>query len=259
VKLVGLVPVPPGVVTETGPVVVRFGTVATISVSELTWNDAGLPWNFTTEVPVYPVPVIVTVVPLGPLGGTKSSTVGSGDGVTTKSTALVPVPSPSVTVTGPVAAAAGTVAVICVLLSTLKDVADVPLKATPFARLASAKPVPVIVTDVPVGARERQEDHDHGRQGSRRRGDHDLRAANRQCERRSNGCCPPLPPAHPVTSFPEASLTLISDSRSSRRRYRRRASSFHSGKSPDSGARSLVLGSTRLRSGTLHLGHEGRS
>jgi hypothetical protein len=139
------------VVTETGPVVVRFGTVATISVSELTWNDAGLPWNFTTEVPVYPVPVIVTVVPLGPLGGTKSRSVGSGDGVTTKSTALVPVPSPSVTVTGPVAAPAGTVAVICVLLSTLKDVADVPLKATPFATLESAKPVPVIVTDVPVG------------------------------------------------------------------------------------------------------------
>jgi hypothetical protein len=99
VKSVRLVPVPPGVVTETGPVVVRFRTVATISVSELTSNDAGLPLNFTAEVPVYPVPVIVTVVPLGPLEGTKSSTVGSGDGVTTKSTALAPVPSPSVTVT----------------------------------------------------------------------------------------------------------------------------------------------------------------
>jgi hypothetical protein len=65
VKSVRLVPVPPGVVTETGPVVVRFRTVATISVSELTSNDAGLPLNFTAEVPVYPVPVIVTVVPLG--------------------------------------------------------------------------------------------------------------------------------------------------------------------------------------------------
>jgi hypothetical protein len=151
VKSVRLVPVPPGVVTETGPVVARFGTVATISTSELTSNDADLALNFTTEVPVYPVPVIVTVVPLGPLEGTKSATVGSGDGVTTKSTALAPVPSPSVTVTGPVVAVGGTVAVICVLLSTLKDVAGVPLKATSFAGLESAKPVPVIVTDVPVG------------------------------------------------------------------------------------------------------------
>jgi hypothetical protein len=56
-----------------------------------------------------------------------------------------------VTVTGPVVAPAGTIAVICVSLSTLKDDAGVPLKATSFATLESAKPVPVIVTDVPVG------------------------------------------------------------------------------------------------------------
>jgi hypothetical protein len=72
-------------------------------------------------------------------------------GVTTKSTALAPVPSPSVTVTGPVVAPTGTFAVIWVSLSTLKDDAGVPLKATAFATLESSKPVPVIVTDVPVG------------------------------------------------------------------------------------------------------------
>ena len=145
-----LVAVPPGVITDIGPVVARRGTVATISVSELTSNEAVLAWNFTDEAPVYPVPVIVTVVPADPLDGANRAIVGGGDGVTTKSITLAPVPSASVTDTGPVVAPTGTIAVICVSASTVNDGAAVPLKATPVAPLESANPVPVIVTDVPA-------------------------------------------------------------------------------------------------------------
>src|SRR5438093_730551 len=83
----------PGVVTDSGPVVARMGTVARISVSELTSNEALLPWICTDDVPVYPVPVIVTEVPAGPLDGANTAIVGGGDGVTTKSIGLAPVPS----------------------------------------------------------------------------------------------------------------------------------------------------------------------
>jgi hypothetical protein len=150
VKSVMLVPVPPGVVTAIGPLVAPLGTVAVIWVSELTTNDAARPWNFTEVAPVYPVPVIVTAAPAGACNGENSAIVGGGDGVTTKSIALAPVPSPSVTEIGPVVAPTGTVAVIWVSLMTVNDVAAVPLKATPVATLESAKPVPVIVTDVPT-------------------------------------------------------------------------------------------------------------
>jgi hypothetical protein len=151
VKSVRLVPVPPGVVTETGPDVAPIGTVAWISISEVTENGAGVPWNFTDEAPAYPRPVIVTEVPEGPLEGLKRATVGGGEGVTTKSISVAPVPSASVTEIGPVVAPTGTIAVICVLESTVNDAASVPLKATLAATLESSKPIPVIVTDVPTG------------------------------------------------------------------------------------------------------------
>jgi hypothetical protein len=124
----------PGVITETGPVVAPRGTVAVISMSELTSNVADAPSNATDEAPVYPVPVIVTVVPAGPLEGSNRTIVGGGDGVTTKSRRLAPVPSESVTETGPVVAPMGTTAVICVVESTLNDCAAVPLKARPSRR-----------------------------------------------------------------------------------------------------------------------------
>ena len=108
-------------------VVAPLGTVAMISMSELTSNAAGAPSNFTDEVPVYPTPVIVTVVPAGPLDGSNKTTVGGGDGVTTKSTALAPVPSASATDTGPVVAPTGTIAVICRSVSTLEAFPEPPL------------------------------------------------------------------------------------------------------------------------------------
>src|SRR5439155_3115227 len=190
-KSTTLVPVPPGVITDIGPVVARMGTVATISVSELTSNEAFLPWNFTTDVPVYPVPVIVTVVPAGPLEGANSAIVGGGDGVTTRSIALAPAPSASVTETGPVVAPTGTIAVICVSASTLNDGAAVSLKATPVAPLESSKPVPVIVTDVPATSLPGRNATTSGA-AARAAGDtRHLRDRQRECERCAERPCTP--------------------------------------------------------------------
>jgi hypothetical protein len=73
---------------------------------------------------------MVTIVPTGPDGGVKLLMMGGVDPVvTTKLVLLVAVPSGVVTVMGPVVAPAGTVAVICVLLLTVK-VAATPLKRT---------------------------------------------------------------------------------------------------------------------------------
>jgi hypothetical protein len=95
------------------------------------------------------VPVIVTEVPplVGPAEGATELTVGAATYVKL-SAALVPLVPPNVvtvTSTGP-AEPAGLVAVTCVALSTMKDVAAVEPKST---ALAPAKLVPVMVTDVP--------------------------------------------------------------------------------------------------------------
>ena len=151
-KSVALVAVPPGVVTAIGPVVAPVGTVAVIWVSEFTVNVvAAMPPNVTALAPVKPVPVITTEVPTAPLVGLNDVMVGTGDGVTSKLVALVPVPSVSVTAMAPSVALAGTVAVIWVSELTVNEVAAVPLKVTAVATLESWKPVPVITTDVPIG------------------------------------------------------------------------------------------------------------
>jgi hypothetical protein len=62
--------------------------------------------NLTAVAPVRVVPVIVTLVPTGPLVGVKLVIVG----VTVKLLALVAVPPAVVTLSSPVVAAAGTVA-----------------------------------------------------------------------------------------------------------------------------------------------------
>jgi len=74
--------------------------------------------------------------------------VCSSDLPTVNEPVLVPVPAEVVTLTGPVVAPVGTVAVICVAELTVNDVAAVPLNDTP---VAPVNPVPVIVTDVPTG------------------------------------------------------------------------------------------------------------
>ena len=72
-------------------------------------------------------------------------TVSSG--ATMKLAALPAVPRGAMTVSVPLVAPAGTMAVICVLLFTVKEAAA-PLKVSAVAPL---KPVPVMVTTVPTG------------------------------------------------------------------------------------------------------------
>ena len=73
-----LVAVPPGVVTLSGPVVAPLGTFARIAVSEVTVNLAALtPLNLTAVAPVKFVPLIVTLLPTGPLVGVNVVIVGA--------------------------------------------------------------------------------------------------------------------------------------------------------------------------------------
>ena len=72
-------------------------------------NVATLPLNVTAVAPVKFVPLIVTLVPTGPLAGVKLVIVGAL-AATVKLAALVAVPPGVVTLSGPVVAPAGTVA-----------------------------------------------------------------------------------------------------------------------------------------------------
>lgn len=98
--------------------------------------------NLTAVASVKLAPLIVTLVPVGPLVGVKLVIRGA----TVKSPALVPVPAGFVTVILPVVALAGTVAVI--LMSELKvKAAEVPLSLTD---VVPVKWVPLIVTLIPT-------------------------------------------------------------------------------------------------------------
>src|SRR5207237_1104493 len=143
VNELALVAVPPGVVTLTGPVVAPAGTVARIAVSEVTVKVAPTPLNDTDVAPVKLVPLMVTLVPTGPLPGEKLAIVGGFS--TANALALVAVPPGVVTLSGPVVAPAGTVARIAVLEVTVK-VAPTPLNVT---EVAPVKFVPLTVTLVP--------------------------------------------------------------------------------------------------------------
>ena len=70
---------------------------------------AAVPLNRTAVAPVKFVPLIVTLVPAGPLVGVKLVIVGAL-AVTVKLLALVALPPGVVTLSGPVVAPAGTVA-----------------------------------------------------------------------------------------------------------------------------------------------------
>ena len=71
-------------------------------------NIAAVALKVTAVAPVKFVPLIVTLVPTGPLAGAKLVIVGAG--MTVKLVALVAVPPGVVTRTGPVVAPVGTVA-----------------------------------------------------------------------------------------------------------------------------------------------------
>ena len=89
VKLELLVAVPPGVVTLIGPVVAIAGTVAVSVVDSNTLKLIALaPLNITAVAPVKSVPVMVTLVPTGPLVGAKLVMVGAGVPVSNSVTRL---------------------------------------------------------------------------------------------------------------------------------------------------------------------------
>src|SRR6185503_10387956 len=93
-------------------------------------------------------PKIVTIVPALPIEGEKLVILGAGPETTTVNAAeLVAVPFGVVTLIDPVVAPAGTVAVICVSETTLKEVAAVPLKLT---EVAPVKLEPERVMMVPI-------------------------------------------------------------------------------------------------------------
>ena len=78
-------------------------------MAEVTVKAAVVPLNVTAVAPVKFVPLIVTLVPTGPLAGAKLVIVGAL-ALTVKLVELVAVPPGVVTLTGPVVAPAGTVA-----------------------------------------------------------------------------------------------------------------------------------------------------
>src|SRR2546421_17373 len=96
VNALALVAVPPDVVTRSGPVVAPVGTVARMVVAELTVKLVALtPLNVTAVAPVKFVPVIVTVLPTGPLVGVKLVIVGAFETVTVTEAEVVVLPAAS--------------------------------------------------------------------------------------------------------------------------------------------------------------------
>ena len=137
------IPVPPGVVTLTFPLV-PAATTAVMLVAETTLKEvAAVPPKLTAVVPVKSVPVKVTVVVEPALVGVNEVITGAGINV---NPARVPVPPGAVTLTSPEVPAAIT-AVMLVAETTLKEVAAVPPKLT---TVAPVKLVPVKVIVAPV-------------------------------------------------------------------------------------------------------------
>lgn len=111
VKLEGLVAVPSGVVTVTGPVVAAFGTTAERRDGDSTVKVAETPLKRTDVVLERFVPLIVTFTPGQPPVGLNEAIVGAADAVTVKLDEVVAGPLGVTTVIGPVLAFCGTVAV----------------------------------------------------------------------------------------------------------------------------------------------------
>jgi hypothetical protein len=114
---------------------------------------ADVPLNVTMLAPcVAPkfVPVIVIVVPTGPPMGESAVSVGAGGAgaVTVKGSPLL-TQRPTVTTTLPVVAPAGT-GTVMLAADHVEGVARVPLNVTMLAPCVAPKPLPAIVTTVPV-------------------------------------------------------------------------------------------------------------
>src|SRR5258706_12690138 len=109
--------VPAAVTTETltAPAPRLPGIVTVICTSELLSSVVTVVALKFTDVALARLePLMVSVVPVTAVVGEME--LRSGGGMTVKSVELVPGPATLVTMTGPVAAPAGTVAVICVVL-----------------------------------------------------------------------------------------------------------------------------------------------
>jgi hypothetical protein len=145
VKSVALKLIPFGVVTEIFPVVAPAGTVAVILLGLSTVNIADELPNFTDVAPVKLSPLIVTIVPAGPLSG--ENDVISGVPGTVNFVALVAVPAGVVRLMSPVVVPIATFAVICVEFTTVNVDAGVALNRTADA---PEKFAPSIVTTVPT-------------------------------------------------------------------------------------------------------------
>jgi hypothetical protein len=76
-KLDALVAVPPGVVTEMGPLVAFFGTVETMASAVSLTMVAAVPLKATAVAPDRFVPVIVTLAPTRPWRRAKAVMVGA--------------------------------------------------------------------------------------------------------------------------------------------------------------------------------------
>ena len=106
-KLATVVAVPPGAVTEIGPLLAFKGTDEVIEVLFTTPNIAGTPLKLTSVALVKLTPVIVTFVPGAPLVGVKRVMFGGKK----KFVVLTVIPFVVATVMGPLVAVSGTVAV----------------------------------------------------------------------------------------------------------------------------------------------------
>lgn len=152
VKSVLLVAAPLLVTTLIGPVVALKGMLVTLiwvrdSVVKL---KACTPLKNTPVTPTKFVPVITTVPPEEPLVGVKPVIVGAAAALMVRGVLLVPTPPGVMTVTGPVLAPAGTVAVICRSELTVKPLnwaAGTPLNRTAVAPL---NPLPLMMTCPPT-------------------------------------------------------------------------------------------------------------
>ena len=152
-KLERLVPVKSPAFTAIGPVVTPLGatTVSCVGVAEFTTADTPLKVTvLLAAVGLNPVPLMVTTVAAEPFPGLNPVITGAVPKV--KLLELVPVSAPTVTVTKPVVAPAGRVAVNWVDDAAVTAAAT-PLNLTIFVIGIGLKFWPVMVMAVPGSAR----------------------------------------------------------------------------------------------------------
>ena len=127
-KLLLVVKLPLAVLTSMGPVVAPVGTVAMISVVEVTVPLADTPPILTVvELKKFP-PLMVTLEPMAPAVGEKLVMVGALLAV--KLLVLTADPANVVTVIGPLPAPVGTMALTSVVAVTVPLAGAAPLKVT---------------------------------------------------------------------------------------------------------------------------------